>query len=352
MRLIFTSGSREGQTIDVDGARVMIGRVEDNDLQLAGENVSRHHAVIERDERGRVVLSDLNSRNGTYVDGVRLSEPRVLTGGERLRLGDEHFLVDDGPAQAVPAAPAAPAAPPAPAAPDRPRRPGLLKRLGTRRALLAAALPAIIVALVVAQLVLPGVARNSLRSDLGRYGPVQHVNVESLPAVKLLWHRADRVDVAMDSYRAEPGGHGSLADFLSDTRSTGKLNARVGTVEAQLVTLFNVQLHKDGDALVGQAELTQRNLSAALPTFVGLRPLTASDNGIVVRASGTVLGKTARMNLRILADGGKVVVRPDGIPFGSLASIKVFNDARVYVESLGAQLRGDRYLLTARARLK
>jgi hypothetical protein len=47
-----------------------------------------------------------------------------------------------------------------------------------------------------------------------------------------------------------------------------------------------------------------------------------------------------------------VVVRPDGIPFGSLASIKVFNDPRVYVESLGAQLRGDRYLLTARARLK
>jgi hypothetical protein len=329
MRLMFMSGSREGQAVDVDDARVMIGRIEDNDLQLAGEKVSRHHAVIERDEQGRVVLSDLNSRNGTYVDGVRLSEPRVLTGGERLRLGDEHLLVDDG------------------AAPPAGRR-----RLGGRRALLAAAALATVIGVVVAQLVLPGVARNTLRSELARYGPVEHVKVESLPAVKLLWHRADRVDVSMSSYRAEPGGHGSLSDFLSDTRSTGKLDARVGTLDAQLVTLFNVRLHKDGDALVGHAELTQRNLTAALPTFVGLRPVAASQNGIVVSASGTVLGKTARVRLRILADGGKVVVRPDGIPFGSLASIKVFSDPRVYVESLGARLGGDRYFLTARARLE
>ena len=104
MRLIFTSGSREGQAVDIDGGRLMIGRVDDNDLQLAGDKVSRHHALIEVEDGGRLVLRDLNSRNGTYVDGVRLSESRVLTGGERLRVGDEHLLVEAGPGAAATAA--------------------------------------------------------------------------------------------------------------------------------------------------------------------------------------------------------------------------------------------------------
>jgi hypothetical protein len=155
----------------------------------------------------------------------------------------------------------------------------------------------------------------------------------------------------MDNYRSEPGGHGSLAGFLSDTRATGKLNARVGALKAQLVNLYGVELHKDGDALIGRAELSQRDLSDALPSFLGMRPIEASQNGIVVSASGSVLGKTARLRLQVVADKGRVVVRPD-VPFGSLATIKVFNDPRVYVDSLGAQLRGDRYFLTARAHLK
>jgi hypothetical protein len=378
MRLIFTSGSREGQAVDIDGGRLMIGRVDDNDLQLAGDKVSRHHALIEVEDGGRLVLRDLNSRNGTYVDGVRLSESRVLTGGERLRVGDEHLLVEAGPgaaatAAAPPAAAPAAAAPPAPAAPsaaaappaatpaaaappaaapparDPAERPPRVRR---RTVLWASVALALVAIGVVAQFVLPGVAERSLRSDLGRYGPVRHVNVESLPAVKLLWHHANRVDVAMDSYRSEPGGHGSLADFLSDTRTTRKLDARVTTVEAQLVRLHDVVLHKDGDDLVGRAGLSQGELNAALPDFVGLRPLSASRNGIVLRARASVLGQRVSVRLRVLADGGRVVVRPEGLPFGSLATIKVFNDPRVYVESLGAELRGRQYTLEARARLK
>jgi FHA domain len=340
MRLIFTSGSREGQSVDLDGVRVMIGRVEDNDLQLPDEKVSRHHAVIEQEDGGRVVLRDLNSRNGTYVDGVRLAGSRVLTGGEQLRLGGAQLRVEAG---SVPGRGAAP--PPKAVLPAR--------RLRDRRAVLSGIAAAVaVIVIVVAQLVLPGVGEHSLRSDLAPYGPVRHVRISSLPAIKLLWHRADRVNVSMDSYRSEPGGHGSLADFLSRTRSAGKLDARVGLVEAQLVTLHDVRLHKDGDALLGEARLTQKELSAALPTFVGIRPISASQNGIVVRARASAVGRTATVRLRVLADGGKVVVQPDGLPFGSLASIHVFNDPRVYVESLGAKLQGDQYLITARARLE
>jgi FHA domain len=349
MRLIFTSGPREGQSVDIDRPRLTIGRVDEADVQVPDFKVSREHAVIERDNGGRVVLRDLDSRNGTFVDGVRLQEPRILSGGEELRFGDGLLRVEAPPTPVAPTPVAAPppVAPPTPdAAPPPPPR-----RRNRRAAIAAAAAGVIVVLLVVAQLVLPGVAENTLRSDLSKYGPVRQLSITSFPAVKLLWHRANSVKVVMDSYHSEPGGHTSLADFLSQTRATKKLDARVGVLKAQLVTLEDVSLHKDGDKLVGRALLTQRALDDALPDFAGLRPISATQNGIVVRASGTALGQRAAVNLRVQADNGKVVVAPDGL-IGSFAHISAFKDPRVYVESFGAELRGDRYLLTVRASLK
>jgi hypothetical protein len=351
MLLVFTSGHRGRQAVDIDRARITIGRVPENDVQLVDDKVSRHHAVIELQDGGRVVLHDLGSRNGTFVDGVRLSGSRVLAGGERLRFGDQQLRVQAGPPVQAPLE----AERPDQSAPDTRRlaaRRVLPGRIGRRGLVLAIVALAVLVVIGVAQLVLPGVAEQKLRSDLARYGPVTHVHIESTPAIKLLWHRADRVEVAMDSYRSEPEGHGSLADFLSRTRNTGKLDVSVGTLQAQLVTLHDVRLHKEGDALVGQTRLTQHDLSAALPGFVNLRPVSASANGIVAQVSASVLGQRVATRIAVLADSGRVVVRPEGLPFGSLATITVFDDPRVYVESLGAELRGENYFLTARALLK
>jgi hypothetical protein len=351
MLLIFTSAPRAGQVVEINRARLTIGRVAENDVQLVDEKVSRQHAAIEVEDGGRVVLHDLDSRNGTFVDGVRLSAPYVLSGGERLRLGDAQLRVQAGP---QPQAADAPATPQQPAAgvPRAALRSRVVAWGGKRRAVLAIVAVAIVALIGIAQLVLPGVAEQSLRSNLARYGPVRRVHIESAPAVKLLWHRADRVDVVMDSYRSEPGGHGSLADFLSRTRATGKLDVSVGTLQAQLVTLRDVRLRKEGDILVGQARLTQQDLSAALPAFVDLRPVSASENGIVLQVLASVLGHRVSARIGVLADAGRVIVRPEGLPFGSLARITVFDDPRVYVQSLGAELRGAEYLLTVRARLK
>jgi FHA domain len=351
MHLIFTSEPREGQLVDINRARLTIGRVAENDVQLVDEKVSRQHAAIEVDDGGRVVLHDLDSRNGTFVDGVRLSGSCVLRGGERLRFGDAQLRVEAG--STLPAAEETQT--PEQTAPGDPRA-ALRSRLrawgGTRRGVLAIVAVAILALVGVAQLVLPGVAEQSLRSDLARYGPVRRVHIESVPAIKLLWHRADRVEVVMDSYHSEPGGHGSLADFLSRTRATGKLDVSVGTLQAQLVTLHDVRLRKEGDTLVGQARLTQQDLSAALPAFVNLRPVSASENGIVLQVLASVLGHRIAVRVGVLADAGRVLVRPEGLPFGSLASITVFDDPRVYVQSLGAELRGQEYLLTVRAQLR
>jgi FHA domain len=351
MLLVFSSGYRGRQAVEIDRARITIGRVAENDVQLVDDKVSRHHAVIELQDGGRVVLHDLGSRNGTFVDGVRLSGSRVLAGGERLQFGDEQLRVEASPAVQA----AVEAELPDRLAPDARRlavRRVLPGRIGRRGLVLAIVALAVVIVIGVAQLVLPGVAEQKLRSDLARYGAVRRVHIDSAPAIKLLWHRADRVDVAMDSYRSEPGGHASLADFLSRTRDTGKLDVSVGTLQAQLVTLHDVRLHKEGDVLVGQARLTQHDLSAALPAFVDLRPVSASENGIVAQVSASVLGHRVATRIAVLADSGRVVVRPEGLPFGSLATITVFGDPRVYVESLGAELRGENYFLTARALLK
>jgi hypothetical protein len=367
--------------VDIDPAHasLTIGREADSDVQLADEKVSRHHAVIETDASGQVVLRDLGSRNGTFVDGARLSGSRVLTGGEHVRFGDQELRVDAGAPAAPAATHSAPSAGPSGHAARSPA-PGAghsapfaapsghaarsaehssivqraRARIATRRgALVLVPLVLLLVLLFgVAQAVLPGVAEDRLRSKLERYGPVRRLHVEATPAIELLWHRADRVEVAMDSYRSEPGGHGSLADFLSNTRDTGKLDVSVGVLQSQLLTLHDVRLHKEGDELVGSARLSQQDLSAALPSFIGLRPVSASAEGIVVQVSASVLGQQVRAKVRVQADRGRVVVRPEGLPFASLATITVFNDPRVYVESLSAQLSGDQYALTARARLR
>src|SRR4029077_4515979 len=193
---------------------------------------------------------------------------------------------------------------------------------------LAVATLAALVVFGVGQLVLPGVAEHRLRSQLARYGVVRQVQIESAPAVKLLWHRADSVKVAMDSYRSQPSGHGWLAVFLSRTRSTGKLDVSVTTLQSKLVTLHNVRLRKEGDMLIGQAELTQQGLSAALPSFLNVRPVSASANGIVVQSAAAVLDHRVTLRLAVLADAGRVIVRPEGLLLGSLATITVFADPR------------------------
>jgi DNA-binding winged helix-turn-helix (wHTH) protein len=66
---------------------VSLGRAETNDMHLPDEKVSRRHAEIRR--KGPVfVLHDLQSTNGSYLDGERLREGAVLRGGQLLRLGE------------------------------------------------------------------------------------------------------------------------------------------------------------------------------------------------------------------------------------------------------------------------
>jgi pSer/pThr/pTyr-binding forkhead associated (FHA) protein len=70
--------------------RLVIGRHPRCDMVLADPQVSASHAMIQRARQG-YVLTDLNSRNGTYVNEQRMPQA-LLRGGERLRIGQTELV--------------------------------------------------------------------------------------------------------------------------------------------------------------------------------------------------------------------------------------------------------------------
>lgn len=65
--------------------RCAIGREPDNDLVIDLPDLSRHHALIAVD--GGYVLTDLHSRNGTYLNRVAVVRPALLRDGDEILLG-------------------------------------------------------------------------------------------------------------------------------------------------------------------------------------------------------------------------------------------------------------------------
>jgi len=62
-----------------------IGRAEDNDIVVDDRWVSRYHAQVRREE-GRYVVVDEGSRNGTLLNGRRISGPAALSDGDQLQV--------------------------------------------------------------------------------------------------------------------------------------------------------------------------------------------------------------------------------------------------------------------------
>ena len=74
-----------------------LGREGENDFLVPHPSVSRLHCEVWLMDEA-LMVRDLNSRNGTFVDGARVQEAAVLT-GQTLRLGDVELLVAEAPAQ-------------------------------------------------------------------------------------------------------------------------------------------------------------------------------------------------------------------------------------------------------------
>ena len=89
--LIVLSGPGAGRSFRVKD-KLLIGRDLDCDLRVESKNVSRHHARIRHVSSGTYALEDLNSRNGTTINGF-LVDTRILHYGDRISIGGESLLL-------------------------------------------------------------------------------------------------------------------------------------------------------------------------------------------------------------------------------------------------------------------
>ena len=80
MRLEVKSGPDAGKKAEFEGDRLTIGREPGVELELADDEISRRHAAITRSADGKFTVEDLGSRNGTYVNGKRITEATPLDG--------------------------------------------------------------------------------------------------------------------------------------------------------------------------------------------------------------------------------------------------------------------------------
>ena len=110
--LVVVKGDDEGKLLHLaDGETKVVGRSSRSDIILRDAGVSRQHSRI-RISGGTLYVSDLQSKNGTVVNGNQISGEVVLTDGDMVDLADTRLQVQVK-SPGTPHRPAAPAAPPA-----------------------------------------------------------------------------------------------------------------------------------------------------------------------------------------------------------------------------------------------
>ena len=91
-KLKVTKGANAGQEIIIDKDKFLIGRADDCNLRPHSDAISRRHCVIINSAKG-VGVRDLKSRNGTVVNGKKITGDKRLRNGDLLEVGPLSFEV-------------------------------------------------------------------------------------------------------------------------------------------------------------------------------------------------------------------------------------------------------------------
>jgi pSer/pThr/pTyr-binding forkhead associated (FHA) protein len=103
-RLVVLTEGFAGRACELKAVRTTIGRLEDNAFQIPEPSVSSHHCEVQL--RGQdIIVKDLDSTNGTYVDGEPVTET-LLKPGQVLRLGQVEIRLEEGTSGSAAAIPA------------------------------------------------------------------------------------------------------------------------------------------------------------------------------------------------------------------------------------------------------
>jgi pilus assembly protein CpaF len=98
--VILTEKGGPTQRLDFDSEEITIGRVDENDICLPKGNISKKHTrIVVKD--GKIIVLDLKSTNGTYVNGKKLAGPQVISPDDKVYIGD--FILNVEPPDLEPA---------------------------------------------------------------------------------------------------------------------------------------------------------------------------------------------------------------------------------------------------------
>jgi hypothetical protein len=216
-----------------------------------------------------------------------------------------------------------------------------------KRLVLAGAAALVVIVLVVAQLVLPGIAAQRLRDRLSKSGKVMSVQVSAFPAIELLWHHADHVVVRLGDYRSDVA---RLGGTLAGAINADSVDASATAVHSGVITLHDATLTKRSDELTGAAMISEADLRGSLPFLRSVVPVASNGDGLVLRGTASVLGLTISAKAIVAAQNGNVVVAPD-VPLGGLATLTVFSNRHLYVQSVAASPAPGGFSVQARGQL-
>jgi LmeA-like phospholipid-binding len=217
-----------------------------------------------------------------------------------------------------------------------------------RRLIALALAGAVLAVLVAAQLALPGIAAQELRDDLKQSGTVLEVKVSAFPAIKLLWHKADKVVVRMGRYRS---GTSHLGDTLARASDTASLDASAQELDVGPLTLRDATLRKRGSELTGSATVTEADLRSAVFFLDNVEPVESAGGKLTLRGTASFLGLHATVDATVSAEAGALVVAPD-VPLGAVATITLFNEPHVDVQSVSAATLPGGFRVTAEGKVQ
>jgi hypothetical protein len=205
---------------------------------------------------------------------------------------------------------------------------------GRLRNTLLAVLGAVLLVLVLAQLLLPGIVAGRIASRLRRYGTVQSVHVSAWPAVKLLWGQADSVDVRAGSLAI--GSASRAAGLLAEAHGAQSMQLSAASVRLGRVQMSDASLRKQGSALTAQALISAAAVTAALPPGVTLKLLGSSGGSVRVLAGGGLFGAGISVEALAAPSAGALVAHPVGLLLEGFR-LTLFSDPHVQVQGVGAE---------------
>jgi predicted component of type VI protein secretion system len=96
VKLIVKKGTKRARVVNLQSAETIIGRRHDCDLRILSSQVSRRHCLLSIHE-GVLSVEDLDSVNGTFVNGKRVAGKQTLHPNDVLEIGPLRFAVDFEP---------------------------------------------------------------------------------------------------------------------------------------------------------------------------------------------------------------------------------------------------------------